>query len=253
MSQQLVLTALPGLPSVRPGDSLAQLIQTGLDQAQLELRAGDVLVLAQKIVSKAEGRLVQLAEVEPRPQAEQLAAEVDKDPRIVELVLQESNKVLRTRPGLIVVEHRNGFVCANAGIDQSNIESSQDQVLLLPMDPDGSAEALRRQLGEHYGVEIGVVIADSHGRAWRLGTVGVAIGVAGMPALVDLRGRPDLYDRTLKITEVGLADEVSAAASILMGQADEAQPVVHVRGLPYPLRPSRLKELIRPEEEDLFR
>lgn len=253
MSQQLVLTALPGLPAVQPGDSLALIIQEGLGNAGLALADGDVLVLAQKIVSKAEGRQVDLATVSPSPRANELAERVAKDPRVVELVLQESRQILRTRPGLIIVEHRHGFICANAGIDQSNVEGQGESVLLLPEDPDRSAENLREALSTHYGVEIGVIIADSHGRAWRLGTVGVAIGVAGLPALVDLRGNPDLFDRILRITEVGFADEVSAAASILMGQADEGQPVVHLRGLPYGLRPSSLQELIRPEEEDLFR
>ena len=253
MSQQLQLTALPGLPAVQPGDSLIELIRDGLENAGLRLEDGDVLVLAQKIVSKAEGRLFDLAGVEPSYRAKELAQQVDKDPRVVELVLRESRQILRTRPGLIIVEHKNGFICANAGIDQSNVLGDGEHVLLLPEDPDRSAEQLRAQLSELFDVEIGVVIADSHGRAWRLGTVGVAIGVAGMPALVDLRGHPDMFERVLRITEVGFADEVSAAASILMGQADEGQPVVHVRGLPYGLRPSSLKELIRPEEEDLFR
>jgi coenzyme F420-0:L-glutamate ligase/coenzyme F420-1:gamma-L-glutamate ligase len=253
MSQKLTLTALPGLPSIQPGDSLFQIIQAGLDRASLGLEDGDVLVLAQKIVSKAEGRLVDLDHVVPTPRAAELAAQVAKDPRVVELVLQESRKVIRTRPGLIIVEHRHGFICANAGIDQSNVAGGDGTVLLLPEDPDRSAEDLRQALSDHYGAEIGVVIADSHGRAWRLGTVGMAIGVAGMPALVDLRGFPDLFGRTLRITEIGLADEVSAAASILMGQADEGRPVVHMRGLPYDLRPGSLDELIRPEEEDLFR
>lgn len=253
MSQQLVVTALPGMPAVQPGDSLPRLIREGLARADLQLQSGDLLVLAQKIVSKSEGRLVSLGQVEPSEQARSLAEQVDKDPRVVELVLRESRQILRTRPGLMVVEHRNGFVCANAGIDQSNVEGAEEHVLLLPKDSDASAELIRRELSESSGADIGVIIADSHGRAWRLGTVGVAIGVAGMPALLDLRGRPDMFQRKLKITEVGLADEVSAAASILMGQADEARPVVHVRGLPYSLRPGNMRELIRPPEEDLFR
>ncbi|MFP3852817.1 MAG: coenzyme F420-0:L-glutamate ligase [Anaerolineales bacterium] len=253
MKGQLLLTALPGIPMIGAGDPLPELILQGIDRAGLELASGDVIVVAQKVISKAEGRLVKLENILPSPRAAKLAREVKKDPRVVELIFRESRQILRTRPGLIVVEHRNGFVCANAGIDQSNIQGDEDQVLLLPEDPDRSAEQLRAALSEATGAEIGVIIADSHGRAWRLGTVGVAIGVAGVPALVDLRGKPDLYQRKLQITEVGLADELSSAASILMGQADEAQPVVHIRGLPYPLRPSRLQELIRPEEEDLFR
>lgn len=254
MSNQLILTALPGLPLVRPGDDLATLTTAGLKRAELSLEDGDVLVVAQKIVSKAEGRLVDLAAVEPSPAAQELAEQVEKDPRVVELVLAESNKVLRTRPGLMVVEHKLGFVCANAGIDRSNIDASDEEyVLLLPEDPDGSARALRAALEQEHGARIGVLIVDSHGRAWRMGTVGVAIGVAGFPALLDRRGEPDLFGRKLEITEIGLADEVSAAASILLGQGDESRPVVHLRGLPYPLREGSLEEILRPEQEDLFR
>jgi coenzyme F420-0:L-glutamate ligase/coenzyme F420-1:gamma-L-glutamate ligase len=253
MNQQLILTALPGIPLVQPGDELVQLIANGLRRAEIEPVGGDVLVIAQKIVSKAEGRLVKLSEVEPSAEANALAAAVDKEPALVELILQESRAVLRTRPGLMIVEHRLGFVCANAGIDRSNVGGEADEVLLLPLEPDATAQTIRAGLAAEFGVELGVLIVDSHGRAWRMGTVGVAIGVAGFPALQDLRGRPDLFGRTLEITQVGLADEVAAAASILMGQAGESAPVVHLRGLPYPLREGTLAELIRPQEEDLFR
>lgn len=257
MTGQLVLTALADMPLIRPGDDLVALISAGLRRAGIQLRDGDVVVVAQKIVSKAEGRQVDLSQVEASKEAQELAHQVDKDPRVVELVLAESSKVLRTRPGLLVVEHRLGFVCANAGIDRSNLDPQAiddgDTVLLLPEDPDRSANSLRTGLQDAHGASIGVLIVDSHGRAWRMGTVGVAIGIAGFPAVVDLRGTPDLYGRKLQVTEVGLADEVSAAASVLMGQAAEARPVVHVRGLPYPLRDAGLSEILRPEEEDLFR
>ncbi len=257
MTGKLVLTALPDLPLIQPGDDLVGLISSGLGRAGIELADGDVIVVAQKIVSKTEGRLVELARVQPSQEAQELAREVDKDPRVVELVLAESNRVLRRRPGLLVVEHRLGFVCANAGIDHSNIDPQKggddEWVLLLPEDPDRSAERLRAGLQDAHGASIGVLIVDSHGRAWRMGTVGVAVGVAGFPAVVDLRGTPDLFGRRLQISEVGLADEVSGAASILMGQAAEGRPVVHVRGLPYPLREANLREILRPEEEDLFR
>lgn len=253
MKRQLVLTSLPGVPLVKPGDELVPLIAAGLEQADIRLADGDVLVIAQKIVSKAEDRWVNLTEVDPSPEATALAASVEKEPALVELVLQESRRVLRTRPGLMIVEHRLGFVCANAGIDRSNVGRGGEWVLLLPLDPDASAQAIRTGLAAQTGAQIGVLIVDSHGRAWRMGTVGVAIGVAGFPALQDLRGKPDLFGRALEITQVGLADEVSAAASILMGQAGESAPVVHLRGLPYPLRDGSLAELIRPEEEDLFR
>lgn len=249
---QMTLTALPGLPLVRPGDDLAGLILAGLARAGLELRSGDVLVVAQKVVSKAEGRLVELSQVQVSQRAAELAAQVEKDPRLVELILAESRAVLRTRTGLIIVEHRLGFVCANAGIDHSNVEG-EDRVLLLPEDPDRSAAGLRRQLESEGGATVAVLVVDSHGRAWRMGTAGVAIGVSGFPALVDLRGTPDLFGDPLLVTEVGLADELAGAASALMGQAAEGRPVVHVRGLPYQLREGDVGELLRPKEQDLFR
>jgi coenzyme F420-0:L-glutamate ligase/coenzyme F420-1:gamma-L-glutamate ligase len=245
------------MPLVNPGDDLAGLILEGLARAGLDLATGDVLAVAQKVVSKAEGRLVNLAEVIPSPRANQVAIEAEKDPRLVEVILKESQQVLRTRPGLVIVEHRLGFVCANAGVDHSNVRGQggnpRDWVLMLPQDPDGSAQRLRERIHESTGAQVAVLIVDSHGRAWRMGTVGVAIGVAGFPALADLRGRPDLFGDRLRVTQVGLADEVAAAASVLMGQADEGRPVIHVRGLPYPLREGSLHELLRPREQDLFR
>ncbi len=257
MKNQMILTALPGLPIVKPGDDLATMIWDALERANLSLHTGDVLVIGQKVVSKAEGRIVDLRKVQPSPEAIHLAQESGKEAREVEILLGESRKVLRVRTGLIIVEHRLGFVCANAGLDHSNVRGRggdpQDWVLLLPVDPDTSAQEIRLKLERKTGVSIGVLIIDSHGRAWRMGTVGVAIGVAGFPALLDLRGRPDLYGEPLRVTQVGLADELAAAASILMGQADEGRPVVHVRGIPYPLREGSLNEILRPEEEDLFR
>ena len=254
-NQSLVLTALPELPLVRPGDDLAALIAAGLQRAGLQLQAGDVLVVAQKVVSKAEGRYIALESVTPSARAVELGAMVEKDARLVELILGESRAVLRQRAGALVVEHRLGFVCANAGIDHSNVEQHEGggQVLLLPADPDASCAALRARLGALCGVEPGVIINDSHGRAWRSGTVGVALGVAGVPALMDLRGWPDLYGERLQITQVGLADELAAAASIIMGQAGEGLPVVHLRGVPYGSRDGTARELIRPIDQDLFR
>jgi coenzyme F420-0:L-glutamate ligase/coenzyme F420-1:gamma-L-glutamate ligase len=254
---QLVLTALPGIPLIEPGDDLAARIGEALERAGLKLMDGDVLAVTSKIVAKAEGRRVDLNHVTPSPEALRLAAETHKDPREMEVILGESRKVLRTRPGLIIVEHRLGFVCANAGVDHSNLAADgsarADRVLMLPEDPDASAHALREHFTRRSGAQLGVLILDSHGRAWREGTVGVAVGVAGFPALVDLRGKPDLFGETLQVTQVGLADEIAGAASVLMGQADEGHPVVHVRGLPYPLRNGSLAELLRPEEKDLFR
>jgi coenzyme F420-0:L-glutamate ligase/coenzyme F420-1:gamma-L-glutamate ligase len=242
---------------IQPGDELAPIIQQAVRNESISLEEGDILVLAQKIVSKAEGRLVNLESIEPSKNACELSQLVGKDARIVELILRESKQVLRTRPGVIIVEHRLGFICASAGIDHSNVlgpnGQSEDWVLLLPEDPDASALKLRRQLEANTGYHLGIQIIDSHGRAWRMGTVGVTIGLSGLPGLVDMRGWKDLFGYELQITQVGVADELAAAASLIMGQSGEATPVVHVRGFPYPLREGSLQELLRPEEEDLFR
>jgi len=254
---QLTLTALPEMPLVRPGDDIAALILTGLKAANLTLASGDVIAIAQKIVSKAEGRLVKLAEVAPSTRAHELAAITQKDPRFVEVVLSESKEVLRTRFNTLIVEHRLGFVCANAGVDRSNVgphgEGHDEYLLCLPHDPDGACQQLRERFRAATGAEVAVIINDSHGRAWRQGTVGVALGVAGFPALLDMRGHRDLFDYTLQVTQIGLADELAAAASLLMGQADEGRPVIHIRGVPYPFREGNGQELIRPKEMDLFR
>jgi len=253
----LTLTPLPGVPLVHPGDDLAEIILNALDKAAIVLQGGDILVIAQKIVSKVEGRLVNLAQVTPSTRAVELATQTNKDPRLVELILQESNQVLRWRHGSLIVEHRLGFVCASAGIDHSNVNGEgglpEDWVLLLPRNPDASAQSLRQRLEAASGAHLGVLIIDSHGRAWRLGTVGATIGLSGLPGLADLRGKPDLFGYRLQITQVGVADELAAAASLMMGQADEGMPVVHVRGFPYPLREAALAELLRPREQDLFR
>ncbi len=253
----LILTPLRGIPLVRPGDDLPTMINAALAETNLTLQDGDILVLAQKIVSKAEGRLVNLTTVKPGERAMGYAEVTGKDPRLLELILSESRKVLRTREGLIIVEHNLGFVSANAGIDHSNVSGDwgdpEDWVLLLPEDPDRSSASIRSALEDDWGCRLGVLIIDSHGRAWRNGTVGVTIGLSGLPGLVDLRGEPDLFDYRLRVTWVGAADELAAAASLMMGQAAEATPVVHVRGFPYPLREGGMQELIRPEERDLFR
>lgn len=249
------LIALPDFPHVRPGDDLGGLLVAALAAAGLSLEGGDVLVLAQKIVSKAEGRLVRLGEVRPGERALEVAAEIGKDARLVELILQESEEISRLRPNLIIVRHRLGFTSANAGVDRSNVqqEGEEETVLLLPRDPDGSAAGLRQVLQERLGVAVGVIIADSHGRPFRLGTVGVAIGVAGLPALWDRRGEADLYGYRLQHTDVGLADEIAAAASMVMGQAAEGTPVVLVRGLSLPAGEGKAGDLIRPKEFDLYR
>jgi coenzyme F420-0:L-glutamate ligase/coenzyme F420-1:gamma-L-glutamate ligase len=248
----LVLTAVPGIPMIAAGDDLAAIIVKALRDADLALAAGDVLVLAQKIVSKVEGRSVDLATVTPSPRAVMLAKETGKDARVVELILAESTEVLRHRPGVLIVAHKLGLVLANAGIDRSNVDG-REHVLLLPRDPDRSCAELRRAIAAGTGVEAGVVIIDSIGRAWRNGTIGTAIGVAGLPGLLDLRGTPDLFGRPLETTEVGLADELAAAASLVMGQAGEGTPVVLARGLRYGRRDGTASELIRVREKDLFR
>ena len=254
----LTLTPLNDIPLVKPGDSLPQVILNALEKSRITLQDGDILVIAQKIVSKAEGRLVNLESVVPSARAVELAEKTDKDPRFVELVLQESRSVLRYRPGTLIVEHHQGFICANAGIDHSNVlgEGGQpeDWVLLLPENSDKTARRLREELLSKTNLrELGILIIDSHGRAWRMGTVGVAIGLAGLPGLVDLRGKSDLFGYQLRVTQVAAADELAAAASLIMGQAAEGRPVVHVRGFPFALGEGSLTELIRPIDLDLFR
>jgi coenzyme F420-0:L-glutamate ligase/coenzyme F420-1:gamma-L-glutamate ligase len=255
MPREVTLTPLSGIKMVEPGDDLGAITVAALQDNALVPEDGDVLVVAQKIVSKAERRYVDVATVRPSERAIALAAEVDKDPRFVEVVLSEATRVVRHRPGLLIVEHRLGFVMANAGIDHSNVAAQDggERVLLLPVDPDGSAHTLRRRLVDVFGVGIGVIISDSFGRPWRKGTVGVAIGAAGLPAFVDLRGHPDLFGRELLVTETGFADEIAAAAGLLMGQADEAVPIVLVRGLTWSAPDMPAAALVRPVEHDLFR
>lgn len=250
------LSALPEFPEVRAGDDLAALLMDRLTRAAWRLRDDDVLVLAQKIVSKAEGRRVNLAEVVPSARARSLAEEVAKDPRLVELILSESRRIVRSARDVLIVEHRLGFIMANAGVDQSNVGSGragEEWALLLPQDPDRSAERLRAAITAHTGCSVGVIINDSFGRPWRVGTVGVALGVAGWPATLDLRGRADRFGRTLRVTVVGHADEIAAAASLLMGQSSEGRPAVLVRGLSPAAPPSQAGALLRPPSEDLFR
>jgi coenzyme F420-0:L-glutamate ligase/coenzyme F420-1:gamma-L-glutamate ligase len=252
---ELTLRALDGVPMVKAGDDLTGIILDALSAAGLALQAGDVVVLAQKIVSKAEGRLIELNAIEPSPRAVDIAARSDKDPRVVQLILDESDEILRVRPGAIIVGHRLGFVAANAGIDQSNIGNGDDdeRVLLLPLDPDGTCDRLRGELKSRTGIDVAVVIIDSIGRAWRNGTVGTAIGVSGMAGLLDLRTKPDLFGRPLKTSELGFADELASAASLVMGQSSEGRPIVLARGVPYARRDGNAHELIRPKEIDLFR
>jgi len=253
-TNHLTLIALPGIPDVQPGDDVGRLLLAALDGAGLAPQDGDVIAIAQKIVSKAEGRLVDLADVEPGERARELAGQTDKDPRLVELILRESDEVSRVRPGVIIVRHRLGFTSANAGIDRSNVgPEGEERVLLLPVDPDASAHRIRDLFMVERGVVVGVIITDSHGRPFRLGTVGVAIGVAGLPALWDRRGEADRYGYRLQHTDVGVADEIAAAAGLLMGQAAEGQPAVLIRGLRLPPIDGRATDLVRPKDLDLYR
>jgi coenzyme F420-0:L-glutamate ligase / coenzyme F420-1:gamma-L-glutamate ligase len=253
----LTFTPLPKIPLIQPGDDLADILLASLQTAHITPEDSDILVLAQKIVSKAEDRLINLTTITPTKEALELAKRSGKDPRLVELILQESREVLRVRPGTIIVEHRLGFVCASAGIDHSNVLGKDgnpaDWVLLLPENPDRSALEIRRKIKIVTGNRLGVMIIDSHGRAWRVGTIGTAIGISGLPGLVDKRGWKDLFGYRLKITIVAAADELAAAASLVMGEAAEGTPAVHVRGFPYSLREGSLGELLRPKELDLFR
>jgi coenzyme F420-0:L-glutamate ligase/coenzyme F420-1:gamma-L-glutamate ligase len=251
---ELKLIALPDFPRVASGDDLAALTAAALARAGLVLRAEDVLVFAQKVISKAEGRRINLNEVVPSARALELAQTVEKDPRLVELVLRESRRVVRSVKDVLIVEHRLGFIMANAGIDQSNVADpvSGEYALLLPEDPDASAARLRERLHALTGCAPGVVISDSFGRPWRVGTVGVAIGCAGFAATLDLRGQVDLFGRSLRVTVVGHADEVASAASALMGQASEGRPVILVRGLGSPAAHQSAAALIRPPQQDLF-
>ena len=260
-SAPVVVQPLPGLPEIRRGDDLATLILAALRRADLALQAGDVLVVAQKIVSKAEGRSVDLTTITPSSKAVELAARVQKDARFVEVVLSESAEVVRAAPGVLVTRHRLGFVMANAGIDRSNVPAEdatrpEDTVLLLPVDCDGSAARLRARitaLAPLGAAEPAVVISDSFGRPWRQGVVNIALGVAGLPALRDLRGGLDREGRSLQMTQVAVADALAAVAGLAMGEAAEGMPVVHVRGLDISGPLSDGQSLIRPPNEDLFR
>lgn len=246
--------AIAGMPMVMPGDDLPALILQTLAAAGEQLSDGDIVCLAQKVVSKAENQLVPLASVTPSAEALDLAQQTDKDPRLVELVLQESDEVLRHKLGVLIVRHRLGIVGANAGIDQSNVDHSGGEVaLLLPKDPDGSAANIRSALEVACGVRLGVLITDSHNRPWRMGTVGSAIGCAGLNVLDDHRGGEDMYGRELKVTLINRADAIASAATLVMGETTEAKPLAIVRGLPFDDAQQSARDIVRPLADDLFR
>jgi coenzyme F420-0:L-glutamate ligase/coenzyme F420-1:gamma-L-glutamate ligase len=249
----LAFHRVSGLPLVEPGHDLAGLIVAALRAGGPAPQAGDILAVAQKIVSKAEGRLVPLALVTPSAAAIDLAARAHKDPRVAELILRESRAVIRVVPGVIITEHLSGIVLANAGIDRSNVAGDEDTVLLLPVDADASAARLRTRLEHEFGVPLGVLITDSIGRAWRLGTTGTTIGAAGVTVIDDLRGKPDLFGRRLQVSEVAVADSLAAAAVLVMGEAAERSPVVLIRGLGTDDGGQAAATALRPLAEDLFR
>jgi len=251
--RQLTLVAVPGIPEVRPGADLPDLIVAALRRADLAPAAGDVLVIAQKVVSKAEGHVVDLATVTPGAEAERLGAEIDKDPRLVEVVLRESTRVVRAHQGVLITEHRLGYICANAGVDHSNVGLGPEVVSLLPRDPDASARAIRDAVRAAFGAAVAVLINDSHGRPHREGAVGVCIGAAGLEAVVSLVGRPDLFGYTLRTSTEAVADELAAAATLLQGQCDEATPVVLARGLALAGGSAGAAPLLRDPAHDLFR
>jgi coenzyme F420-0:L-glutamate ligase/coenzyme F420-1:gamma-L-glutamate ligase len=250
----LKLIPLTNIPLIEPGDDLTALITEAAHAARLTVHETDVLVVAQKIVSKAENRFVHLRDVSPSPRALELAEITGKDARLVEVILWDTSEVIRARRNVLIVAHHLGFICANAGVDHSNVGPDDDLVLRLPADPDASAQRLRAGLRALTGAAPAVIINDSHGRPWREGTAGVAIGLAGLEPVQDLRGHADLFGYQLQITTVGLADQVAAAASLVMGQADEGLPAVLVRGLVYqPAENTSARRILRPSETDLFR
>ncbi len=252
---QITFTAVPEIPLIHPNDDLARIIVERMSAAGIALQDGDVVVVAQKVVSKSEGRLVRLRDVTSSARAREVAAITQHDPRLDELILQESNEVLKMRPGLLIVEQRIGFICANAGIDRSNIETDNGEIVvsLLPLDPDASARRLRNGLHKLTGAEVVVLIIDTHGRPFRDGVVGTTIGVAGMKPLRDARGEEDLFGFHLQHTIISPADEIAAGASMLMGQSGEGRPIVVVRGARYERGEGSVKELLRPKPLDLFR
>lgn len=249
MAGEILITPLRGLPEVRPGDDLAALIVSAA-RGEPGIRNGDVVVVTQKIVSKAEGRVVPLDAVDPSPEALRLAAETEKDPRLVELILRESVRIVRQRGPVLITETRHGFVCANAGIDASNVGSGV--VSLLPEDPDRSAQEIRRGVRKATGADVAVIISDTFGRPWREGHTNVAVGLAGMLPFADYVGQVDPYGYELRVSTLAVADELAAAAELVMGKLDGV-PVAIVRGYSYPRGDGSARQMVRPPEKDLFR
>lgn len=255
MPGALSLSPLTGIPLIQPGDDLPGILSRALDRASIRLQDQDVLVVAQKIVSKSEDRHVQLRGVTPSSRALEIAAETGKDSRLVEVILAESRQVIAYKKGVLITAHRNGDIAANAGVDQSNVsqDGDEERVLCLPQSSQRSAERFKQALDARYGASIGVIINDSFGRPWRNGVVSVALGAAGLPALRSLIGRPDLFGRTMRVTESAFADQVATAAALVMGETDEGIPAVHIRGLCWQEPPRPASDLVRSTEEDMFR
>jgi coenzyme F420-0:L-glutamate ligase/coenzyme F420-1:gamma-L-glutamate ligase len=247
---ELRIIGVPGLPEIAAGDDLPSLIARAARDANIEISEGDILVVAQKIVSKAEGRTVQLASIEPSHLAREWAEVYGKDARMIEVVLRESKRIVRMERGLMISETHHGFVCANAGVDASNV--ADDVVTLLPKDSDLSARRIRALLEESFSVRVAVIISDTFGRPWREGIANVAIGVAGIAPLIDYRGQLDSHGRPLRVTVIAVADELASAAELVM-QKSAGVPVVIIRGFDYNAREASARELIRPAENDLFR
>jgi coenzyme F420-0:L-glutamate ligase / coenzyme F420-1:gamma-L-glutamate ligase len=251
----LTIATLGGIPQVQPGDDLCALLIAALKGSDATPRSRDIVVVTSKIVSKAEGRFVDLATLEPSERARELAQITRKDARLVEAILRETVEVIRAKPNVLIVASRHGLILANAGIDQSNLGADDHgrRVLLLPEAPDKSAQQIKQRLDAHFQADIGVIISDSVGRPWRLGTVGIAIGAAGVPSLWDRRGEKDLSGRPLEVTEVAFADTVAAMAVLAMGEAAEGRPAALVRGLDWSAAVRPAAALVRPKPEDLFR
>ncbi len=254
---ELIFTQILNIPLITEGDNIAELLFSAINNQGIEINSGDILAVTSKIISKAEGRMVNLTEVVPSEKAKHLGKKTKRDPRLMELVLSESRDIVRATEHAIIVEHNLGFICANAGIDHSNVQGSygnkEDWFLLLPKSPDISAENIKYYMKEKTEKEIGVIIIDSHGRPWRKGTVGIIIGTSQVPALINLRGKTDLFGYQLRISEISAADELAGAASLMMGQADEKIPAIHIKGFPYSFCNSSIKDILRPRNLDLFR
>ena len=251
---EITLTAIQNISEINPGDDVSRIINQCLLHQEYGLRNNDLIVIAQKIISKSENRFIDLKTIEPSEEAIKLAKETDKDPRLTELILQESNRIIRAENGTIIVEHKLGHILANAGIDRSNIGRRNDYALLLPKDPDGSATKIKKSLEDRYQIKLGVLITDSMGRAWRLGTTGHALGSSGIKTLIDMRGEEfDRDERLLQTTIIGVADQIASAATLLMGESSEGVPAVILRGLDLLDDSDTVNDLIRPAEEDLFR